>query len=66
MAEVTGRVRERESTFPMIPVDKAIGDVLREAVPLEAITMQLSNIPRGTRSCAIRVVCNYFVCWLPI
>ncbi|CAM9328161.1 unnamed protein product, partial [Sphacelaria rigidula] len=42
-----GRVRERSSTFPMIPVDEAIGDVLRQAVPLEAATMKLADIPRG-------------------
>ena len=41
------RVRERSSTFPMIPVDEAIGDVLKQAAPLEAEAMKLANIPRG-------------------
>lgn len=56
-----GRVRERSSTFPMIPVDEAIGDVLRQAVPLEAATMKLADIPRGKcgymRGVHVRILC---------
>lgn len=54
-----GRLRERESPFPMIPVDEAIGQVLREAVPLEAVTTKLADIPTGMTTyndCAFRVL----------
>lgn len=43
-----GRLRERQSTFPMIPVDEAVGQVLKEASPLSAVTMKLSDVPPGT------------------
>lgn len=42
-----GRVRQRESPFPMIPVDEAIGEVLKQAAPLEAVTLRLADIPPG-------------------
>ncbi|CAM9122404.1 unnamed protein product [Pylaiella littoralis] len=42
-----GRLRERESPFPMIPVDEAIGEVLKQATPLEAVTLRLAVIPPG-------------------
>lgn len=45
---VQGRIRERESSFPMIPVDEAIGHVLAQATPSKAATMRLSEIPSGT------------------
>lgn len=41
------RSRERESPFPMIPVDEAIGQVLKQAMPLEAVAMKLGDIPPG-------------------
>lgn len=44
---VEGRLRERESSFPMIPVDEAIGQVLKEATPMEAATSKLADIPIG-------------------
>ncbi|CAM9235871.1 unnamed protein product [Ectocarpus sp. 4 AP-2014] len=43
-----GRLRERESPFPMIPVDEAIGEVLKQATPLEAVTLSLADIPLGS------------------
>lgn len=42
-----GRLRERESPFPMIPVDEAIGEVLKQANPLAAVTLKLAEIPPG-------------------
>lgn len=45
---VQGRMRERESTFPMIPVDEAISQVLEQALPLDPTTMKLADIPAGT------------------
>lgn len=44
---IQGRLRERESPFPMIPVDDAIGEVLKQATPLEAVTLRLADIPPG-------------------
>lgn len=42
-----GRLRERESAFPMIPVDEAMGHVLANTVPLKATVMNLADIPPG-------------------
>ncbi|CAM9113787.1 unnamed protein product, partial [Hapterophycus canaliculatus] len=42
-----GRPRERESPFPMIPVDEAIGEVLKQATPLKAVALTLADIPPG-------------------
>lgn len=46
-AEPSGRSRVRESPFLMIPADEAIGEVLKQAAPLEAVTMKLADIPPG-------------------
>ena len=44
---IEGRQRERESAFPMVPVDEAIGEVLKQATTLEAVTVKLADIPAG-------------------
>lgn len=44
---IEGRQRERESSFPMVPVDEAIGEVLKQASTLEAVTVKLADIPAG-------------------
>lgn len=44
---IKGRLRERESPFPMVPVDEAIGEVLQQATPLAAVTLKLADIPPG-------------------
>lgn len=31
----------------MIPVDEAIGEVLKQATPLEAVTLGLADVPLG-------------------
>lgn len=38
----------------MIPVDEAIGEVLKQATPLEAVTLRLAVIPPG--KCLLEVV----------
>lgn len=45
-----GRQRERASPFPMIPVDEAIGHVLRQAAPLKPVMVKLADIPAGAVS----------------
>ena len=39
--------RERSSPFPMIPVDEAIGHVLKQAAPLGPAITKLRDIPAG-------------------
>lgn len=46
-SSIRGRLRERESPFPMIPVDEAIGEVLKQATPLASVTLKLAEIPPG-------------------
>lgn len=45
-----GRQRERTSPFPMIPVDEAIGHVLKQAAPLQPVMVKLADIPAGAVS----------------
>lgn len=33
----------------MIPVDEAIGEVLKQATPLAAVTLKLGEIPAGEK-----------------
>ncbi|CAM9193389.1 unnamed protein product [Scytosiphon promiscuus] len=47
-SSLQGRLRERESPFPMVPVDEAIGEVLKQATPLKAVTLRLADIPPGS------------------
>lgn len=55
-----GRLRGRESPFPMIPVDEAIGEVLKQATPLEAVTLSLADIPLGKLRVQLQVLVPVF------
>ena len=48
MQNSNGRLRERQSTFPMISVDEAIAIMLQHTEPLPAVTVPLQQLQLGS------------------